>query len=79
MTIKKQMSIKRPDAGAGAAAPSSAAAAIADRYRLDSSAAPAKRSGGGSVVTLAMAIVALVVAGILTFVLYQHWEFLKGA
>ena len=79
MTIKKPMNIKRPDAGAGAAGQSSAAAAIADRYRLDPSSAPAKHSGGGSVVTLAAAIVALVVAGILTFVIYQHWEFLKGA
>ena len=88
MTIKKTLTVKRPtvkpDAGAQpgapAEAPQSAAATIADRFRLDAPEAPKRSSGGGAgVVTLCAAVVALVVAGILTFVLYQHWEFLKGA
>ena len=59
----------------------SAAAAVADRYRLDTSDAPKKKSGGGagSMITFLVAMAALIVSGILTFVMYQHWEFLKGA
>jgi hypothetical protein len=30
-------------------------------------------------VTLVVALVAMAVAGVLTFIMYQHWEFLKGA
>jgi hypothetical protein len=30
-------------------------------------------------VTLAAALLALAVAGVLTFILFQHWEFLKAA
>ena len=88
MTIKKTLSVKRPalkpDAGAqtGASAEpqQSASAAIADRFRLDVPETPKRKGGGGvGAVTLGAALVALAVAGILTFVLYQHWEFLKGA
>ena len=89
MTIKKTISVKRPTVAAepqspaaGGAEVHSAAAAVADRYRLDASDAPKKKGGGGGAGTTAAVVagvIALVVAGILTFVMYQHWEFLKGA
>ena len=36
---------------------------------------------GGVAATIAMVagLAALAVVGVLTFVIYQHWEFLKGA
>lgn len=88
MTIKKTISVKRPTMGAGPqasaageAAASPAVSAVADRYRLDTSDAPKKKGGGGaaSMITFLVAMAALIVSGILTFVMYQHWEFLKGA
>ena len=89
MTIKKTISVKRPTLGAGPQASAaggaeaqSAASAVANRYRLDTSDAPKKKSGGGgtaSMITFLVAMAALIVSGILTFVMYQHWEFLKGA
>ena len=88
MTIKKPMTVKRPTEQAASpmsAEPASAAApsaAIADRFRLDAPAEGAKKkaSGGvGATVALVAGVAALVVAGILTFVIYQHWNFLQGA
>ena len=90
MTIKKTISIKRPAMGAGPqasaageAGASSAASAVANRYRLDTSDAPKKKGGGGggigTTITLLAAMAALIVAGILTFRLYDYWEMLKGA
>lgn len=67
------------------AAPAVGAAAIADRFKLDAPAADApvevKRSTGGIGATLAVVagLVALAVAGILTFIIYQHWGFLQAA
>ena len=92
MTIKKPMSVKRPTVP-GAALPSAegvaelpsapTAATIADRFKLDAPdpAAAKKASGGGvgTTVALVAGVAALVVAGILTFVIYQHWSFLQGA
>ena len=56
-------------------------AVIADRFKLDvqdpSAAKP--KSGKLAAVTLVVALVALAVSGALTFIIYQHWEFLKGA
>ncbi len=91
MTIKKPMSVKRPTVkadpmSAGAegvpempAAP--AAATIADRFKLDAPDPNAKKaaSGIGGTAAAVAGLVALVVAGVLTFILFQHWEFLKGA
>ena len=89
MTIKKTLSVKRPTelapahAAGESVAPSAnpASAAIADRFKLDASDAPkAKKSDGvGAIVALCAGVAALVVAGILTFVMYQHWTFLQGA
>ena len=77
MTIKK-------NAGAPELEPVSAgegAAVIADRFKLDLPDPSAARAKGGKLaaVTLVAAFAALAVAGVLTFVMYQHWEFLKGA
>ena len=86
MTVKKTISLKRPSAvakadGESAAAAPSGGATIADRFKLDAT-EPAKRPAGagvGTKVAVAAALVALAVAGILTYTLYDHWEFLKGA
>jgi len=58
------------------------AATIADRFKLD---APDPAVAKGAVaskratqIALTAGLVALAVAGILTFTLYQHWEFLKS-
>ena len=88
MTIKKNMSVKRPLESAAApasaeAGATSGAATIADRFKLDvPDPKSARKSSGGGPATMAAVIagvIALVVSGILTFVMYQHWEFLKGA
>ena len=90
MTIKKNMTVKRPTMGAAApasaeAAANSGAATIADRFKLDApdpkSVKKSSGGGGGPATTAAViaAVIALIVSGILTFVMYQHWEFLKGA
>ncbi len=90
MTIKKPMSVKRPTVKADPmsategvaempAAP--AAATIADRFKLDAPDPNVKKAASGVSGTAAAVagLVALVVAGVLTFILFQHWEFLKGA
>ena len=62
-----------------AAAP--AAATIADRFKLDAPDPNAKKaaSGAGATVAAIAGLAALAVVGVLTFTLFQHWEFLKGA
>ena len=76
MTLKKTTQTQEPLA----AAPTGGAT-IADRFKLDmpdpNAAKP--KSGKMAAVTLVVALVALATAGILTFVLHQHGEFLKGA
>ena len=56
-------------------------AVIADRFKLDLPDPSAQKQKGGKLaaVTLVVALLAMAVAGVLTFVMYQHWEFLKGA
>ena len=91
MTVKKTLSLKRPtaapvaDANAAEAptqvAPPAGGATIADRFKLDTP-PPAKADGAagiGTKVAVAAAFVALVVAGVLAYTLFGHWEFLKGA
>jgi hypothetical protein len=89
MTVKKTISLKRPvktqgDQGAEQASSSAApsgGATIADRFKLDT-AEPAKKAadaGAGTKIAVIAALIALAVAGILTYTLYGHWEFLKGA
>ena len=83
MTIKKPMKAPEPAAVADIPEiPASGGATIADRFKLDTTAPTTKKSGpaGAAVkIAVAAAVVALIVGGVLTFVLYQHWEFLKGA
>lgn len=84
MTIKKFKTAPKPTVSAEPAADGAPAggAAIADRFKLDlQDPAEKKASSGGIAATIAgiAGFIALGVAGILTFVIYQHWEFLKGA
>ena len=67
MTIKKQ------------AAPGGAA--IANRFKLDLTEPEKKPTVSSTATTVAgvAGLIALVVAGILTYILYQHWEFLMPA
>ena len=55
-------------------------ATIADRFKLDVPDASAKKGGSVSktaaTIALVVGFISLAVAGILTFVLYQHWDFL---
>ena len=87
MTIKKIKPVKPASAPAAAtpvavpAAPAAGGATIADRFKLDVP-EPSAKSGGGTVgkkaamIALVVGLVALTVAGILAFVLYQHWDYL---
>ena len=80
MTIKKPMKVQKPAAEPTEAAPAGGSAVLADRFKLDIQDPNAKRgSSVAATVTAVVALVALAVAGILTFVIYQHWEALKGA
>ena len=74
MTIKKPMK-------AGAAEPAGETPVIADRFKLNAQESGGSGSSGGAAATVALVagLVALSVVGVLTFVIYQHWEFLKGA
>lgn len=87
MTVKKTLSLKRPKTTEGVAEQTSAAAqpaggaTIADRFKLDA-AEPVKKSADTGVATkvaVIAALAALAIAGLLTYTLYGHWEFLKGA
>ncbi len=88
MTIKKPMKVTKPTAaaaepvaGADPAAAPAGGATIADRFKLDAPEPKAKTSSGGTAALIAgvAALAALGVVGVLTFIMYQHWEFLKGA
>ena len=77
MTIKKT----KPAPAPASVAPASGGATIADRFKLDVPDASAKKGGGtvgkkSTMIALAAGLAALAVAGILTLVLYQHWDFL---
>ena len=77
MTIKKPMKVQKPAAGG-----SSGGAAIASRLRLDNDEGAKKKAApGGPAVTSAFiaAMLALVAAGVLTYMLWKHWEFLMPA
>lgn len=79
MKIKKPMTVKSSD-GASAAP---GGAAIADRLRLDPIDTTVKKGGTTSVKAAACALVfgsiALVAAGVLAYVLWQHWDALREA
>ena len=63
------------------AAPAAGGATIADRFKLDLQDPSAKKqsAGAGTMAAVIAALLALAVSGILTFILYQHWEFLQSA
>ena len=81
MTIKKPM--KTASAAPTAAAPAAAGGAtIANRFKLDMPDPNAKKaSSGGPAATVAgiAGLIALVVDGMLTYILWQHWDFLMPA
>lgn len=66
------MTIKKPVKEGGAT--------IADRFRLDTPAEKPKSVGGKSLtVAFGAALVALGVVALLTWMLYQHWDYLMKA
>ena len=70
MTIKKNIK----------AAPASGNGAVADRFRLDAPEPNAKpATSTASTVAAVVGLVALALVGILTYMLWQHWEFLMPA
>ena len=78
MTLKKTTTSTEPEA---MTAVNEGGAVIADRFKLDMPDPSAQKQKGGKLaaVTLVVALLAMAVAGVLTFIMYQHWEFLKGA
>ena len=74
MTIKKPMKTAAAPAQVGGAT-------IAGRLQLDTSDVAKTPAAGGkaSTVALVAGFLALAVAGILTYLLWQHWEFLMPA
>ena len=60
--------------------PATGGATIADRFKLDAPDAKAKPAAGpASTVAAVAGLVALAVVGILTYMLWQHWEYLMPA
>ena len=84
MTIKKTIKVKptgSPAAASAAGAPAAGGATIADRFRLDAPDPKAQKgaAGKGTTYTVIAGLIALAIAGILTYTLYKHWEFLMPA
>ena len=79
MTIKKPMKAAAP--AADTAATAAGGATIADRFKLDMTEPEKKPAASSTATTVAgiAGLIALAVAGILTYILYQHWEFLMPA
>ena len=79
MTIKKPM--KTAATAADTAAPAAGGATIANRFKLDMTEPGKKPAASGKSTTCAVAagLLALAVAGILAYILWQHWEFLMPA
>ena len=80
MTIKKPMKTAA-SAGPAAAPAAGGGATIANRLKLDLT-EPVKKPAASSTATTVAAyagIAAFIVAGILTYMLYKHWEFLMPA
>ena len=79
MTIKKTVKVK-PTGSPAASGASAGGATIADRFKLD---APdpklQKAAGPATTCALIAGLIALAVVGILTYVIWQHWEFLMPA
>ena len=73
--------MKAPAPASDAAVPAAGGATIADRFKLDMTEPEKKPTVSSTATTVAgiAGLVALIVAGILTYILYQHWEFLMPA
>jgi len=78
MTIKKPMKASSTVTPAASAA---GGATIADRFKLDmpDSAVQKPATGKATAFAVVAGLLALALAGILTYVLWQHWEFLMPA
>lgn len=78
MTIKKPM--QAAEAETVVTPVTTGGATIADRFKLDVPDPNAKKpTGVGTILAVVAGFLALAVAGILTFVLYTHLEFLQNA
>ena len=80
MTIKKPMKTAA-SAGPTAAGAAGGGATIANRFKLDMT-EPGQKPTVSSKATTAAAtagLIALAVVGILTYVLWQHWDYLMPA
>ena len=75
------MTIKKPMKPAPAGVTTVGGATISDRFKLDLTEPEKKTYVNGPETTVAAVAggIALIVAGILTYMLYQHWEFLMPA
>ena len=75
------MTIKKPMKTAMTAPAQVGGATIAGRLQLDTSDVARTPAEGGKAATVARVagLIALAVAGILTYLLWQHWEFLMPA
>ena len=75
------MTIKKPMKTAATAPAQVGGATIAGRLQLDTSdvAKTSGADGKASTVAVVAGLIALAVAGILTYILWQHWEFLMPA
>ena len=76
MTIKKPT----PSAAEPTMTPVTGGATIADRFKLDMPDPNAKKASGvGATIAVVAGLLALAVAGVLTFIIYQHWQYLANA
>lgn len=76
MTIKKPT----PSSAEPTMTPVTGGATIADRFKLDMPDPNAKKaSGAGTTIAVVAGLLALAVAGVLTFIIYQHWQYLANA
>ena len=80
MTIKKPTNVGA-DAAETPTVATTGGATIADRFKLDMPDPNARKApaGKGALFAVVAGLLALGAAGVLTFVLYQHWTFLQGA
>ena len=73
--------MKAPEAAETPVAPAPGGATIADRFKLDMPDPNAQKAsaGKGALFAVIAGVLALAVAGILTFVIFQHWTYLQSA
>ena len=82
MTIKKPTKTVTADpATAATVVAAGGGATIADRFKLDMPDPNAQKAstGVGTMCAVIAGVLALAAAGFLTFIIYQHWQFLANA